>query len=174
MDTIVRYVQKKMYFYKFEKIYIHCVHYILDCNYRKNYFSRSKIQTGVYTNFFSKHIFYILSPTLHFASTVHHSLFFFITGVDYLKHVPIMFKAFGLKRSGWASLFFEVITNPSKLTSIKHLIPLIFSNITRTFRNYIMNQNWKDLKLLMDEKQIWYTTIAGNVSKMLSSKSCHL
>ena len=84
-----------------------------------------------------------------------------------------MFKAFGLKRSGWASLFFEVITNPSKLTSIKHLIPLIFSNITRTFRNYIMNQNWKDLKLLMDEKQIWYTTIAGNVSTMLSSKSCH-
>ena len=151
------------------------MHYILDCNYRKNYFSRSKIQTGVYTNFFfSKHIFYILSPTLHFASTVHHSLFFFITGVDYLKHVPIMFKAFGLKRSGWASLFFEVITNPSKLTSIKHLIPLIFSNITRTFRNYIMNQNWKDLKLLMDEKQIWYTTIAGNVSKMLSSKLCHL
>ena len=65
-----------------------------------------------------------------------------------------MFKAFGLKRSGWASLFFEVITNPSKLTSIKHLIPLIFSNITRTFRNYIMDQNWKDLKLLMDEKTI--------------------
>ena len=81
-------------------------------------------------------------------------------GVDYLKHVPIIFKCFGVSVKGWFSLLKEIFSSPSVLKDPLKIVPLAFANITRTMRTEIGKRNWSELKTLFDEKKVWYTHIA--------------
>jgi hypothetical protein len=83
-----------------------------------------------------------------------------LLGVDYLKHVPIIFKVLGISGRAWGSLAFEILTTPSVLKDPLQLVPLAFGNITQSIKKEILTYNWDALKELFDSKGVWYTYVA--------------
>lgn len=83
-----------------------------------------------------------------------------LLGVDYLKHVPLFFKCFDITGQGWMSVAKELLTTPSVLKDPMQIVPLVFNNVSKSIRKEMNARNWSELKILFDEKKMWYTHIA--------------
>ena len=82
-----------------------------------------------------------------------------LLGVDWIKHVPLMLSAMGIKKQTYLRTFLKVLGNLS-LGQTDQIVGSIFTTVSASLNDYISKYEWSDLQAHFIKHNVWHTGVA--------------